>query len=76
MADDPGSYRRSFLAEHGRRQAESNQDVLRDANRLARAVLEGQARNYVMMRALLHLLALVLVATLGLFVVLLVQMLR
>jgi hypothetical protein len=48
-------------------------DDLREANKLARAVLVGQARNYEVMRSLLRLLVLLLITTGALLVVLLVQ---
>jgi hypothetical protein len=51
-------------------------DALREANRLARAVLDGQMRNYTMMRSLLHLLLLLVITTGALLVVLLVQVFR
>ena len=51
-------------------------DDLREANKLARAVLVGQARNYEVMRSLLRLLVLLLITTGALLVVLLVQVFR
>jgi len=51
-------------------------DDLREANKLARAVLAGQARNYEVMRSLLRLLVLLLITTGALLVVLLVQVFR
>jgi hypothetical protein len=54
----------------------ANANLLREANRLAMAVLEGQSRNYRVMQQLLRLLVLVLIATIGLLIVLVVQVFR
>jgi hypothetical protein len=55
---------------------DANANLLREANRLAMAVLEGQSRNYRVMQQLLRMLLLVLVATIGLLIVLVVQVFR
>lgn len=54
----------------------SDQDLIREANRLAAHVLEGQARNYAVMRQLLNALWCVLVATLALLALLVVEAFR
>lgn len=54
----------------------SDQDLIREANRLAAYVLEGQARNYAVMRQLLNALWCVLVATLALLALLVVEAFR
>jgi hypothetical protein len=48
-------------------------DDLREANRLAKLVLEGQQRNYEVMQSLLRVLWCLMVATGGLLVVLVLK---
>jgi hypothetical protein len=51
-------------------------DLIREANRLACFVLEGQQRNYLVLRQLLRVLSLALAATIGLLLVLLAQLFK
>jgi hypothetical protein len=51
----------------------SDADRLHEANRLALRVLEGQARNYAVMRSLLRVLWCLTAVTAGLFIVLVVE---
>ena len=55
---------------------DQEKDLIREANRLAALVLDGQSRNYLIMRELLRVLWAVLIATIGLLVVLVVQVVR
>lgn len=53
--------------------SDDDHKLLREANRLAMAVLEGQERNRQVMTQLLRMLLCVLVATIGLLIVLVIQ---
>jgi phage shock protein PspC (stress-responsive transcriptional regulator) len=55
---------------------EDEREIMREANRLACFVLDGQARNYAVMRQLLRTLWCLLVVTGCLFVLLLIEALR
>jgi hypothetical protein len=61
-----------MTGDHPRTDAE----LMREANRLACFVLDGQQRNYQAMRSLLRVLWCVLIATIGLLVALLAQVFR